>query len=92
MLLGYNHNIQYAGHTFHVQTEDSGAPSYTITTELFLGGVVISNLKDVYADPLEKRSKDTLRKRMQDQHKAMMKSLINGLFDIAIAHQAPSSR
>ena len=92
MIPGYNHNIDYAEKVFHVQTEDSGPTSFTITTEIFIGGNVIESRKQVYCEGQESCPSDgDLRELMQTQHKAMMKELVNGAFDALIAERAQFS-
>ena len=50
MVLGFNHNIQYKGEIFHIQTEDSGVETPHIITLLYRGGTIISSKKTSYAD------------------------------------------
>src|SRR6266849_5163165 len=49
-ILGYNHNIQFHGQVFHVQTEDSGAQHARLFTHLFVGGTILASKKHEY-DP-----------------------------------------
>lgn len=82
MLPGFNHNIQHRNATYHVQTEDAGGSAGQIVTNLFLGGNVISTKRCSYQDLLELPNADAeIRRRMQDQHKQMMRELIRGNFD-----------
>jgi len=82
MVLGFNHNIQYKGEIFHIQTEDSGVETPHIITLLYRGGTIISSKKTSYADiikvdNLEKVVEDL----MKDQHKEMLRRLKSGDFD-----------
>jgi hypothetical protein len=82
MVLGFNHNIQYKGEVFHIQTEDSGVDSPHIITLLYLGGTIISSKKTSYADiikidDLERVVEDL----MKEQHKDMLRRLKAGEFD-----------
>lgn len=77
-LLGYNHNVRHAGRLFHVQTEDSGPARPVITTHLFIEGTILSSQRTPYS--LDEPESVT-QKRMQEQHKAMLKKLRDGLFD-----------
>ncbi len=80
-ILGYNHNVQYRGLIFHVQTEDSGLRSPHVFTHLFHGGVIVSTRKLVYdAGTVE----EGIKALMQSQHKAVMKELRKGTFDVKI--------
>jgi len=91
MVLGFNHNIQYKGEIFHIQTEDSGVETPHIITLLYRGGTIISSKKTSYADiikvdNLEKVVEDL----MKDQHKEMLRRLKSGDFDERAFGQASS--
>lgn len=80
-ILGYNHNIGHRGLVFHVQTEDSGIENPHIFTHLFHGGVIIFTRKiDYDADADE----SVVKALMQAQHKAVLKELKRGGFDVKI--------
>lgn len=95
-LQGFNHNLRHNGRQFHVQTEDSGSKNPHVFTHLYHGGVVIATMKFEYMSLLESGKtpdnptpetdyRKALRKMMQDQHKAIMKTLRAGEFDDKIA-------
>ncbi|MBN1960927.1 MAG: hypothetical protein JW841_08265 [Deltaproteobacteria bacterium] len=89
MIPGYNHNIKYQETIFHVQTEDSGVDNPHIITHLFVGGNIIDTRKTSYADIAQsERLKEMLVELMQDQHKSMLRDLINGRFDYKIAERS----
>ena len=77
-VLGYNHNVRYAGRLWHVQTEDSGVNNPHIFTHLFHEGTILAT-KRVDYDP----SSDVgvVQKLMQAQHKAMLRDVKAGAFD-----------
>jgi hypothetical protein len=77
-VLGYNHNIQYRGHVFHVQTEDSGPTNPRIFTHLYFGGTILASKRAEY-DPAA--APDIVRTLMQSQHKSILKDLKNGRHD-----------
>jgi hypothetical protein len=82
MVLGFNHNIQYRGEIFHVQTEDSGVDTPQITTLLYLGGVIISSIKTSYADIIKVDNLEkVVEELMKEQHKDMLRRLKAGEFD-----------
>ncbi len=82
MLPGYNHNVNYKGIIFHVQTEDSGVGNPHIITLLYIGGNIVSRKKISYSDIIKhERLEDVVRELMQEQHKAMLRELKNGKFD-----------
>ena len=91
-LLGYNHNVRHAGRLFHVQTEDSGLTRLYVTTHLFLDGTILSTARGQYtADEPD----DVVQKKMQVQHKTMLKRLRDGDFDhgddATLRHRAKSA-
>jgi hypothetical protein len=81
-LLGYNHNLQYKGRIYHVQTEDSGLKSPHVFTHLFHDGIIVSSKKKDYKHLVEVEDSDEqVRKLMQELHKDMMKELMSGVHD-----------
>ena len=79
---GFNHNITHAGRVFHVQTEDSGVNNPNIITHLFVGGNILASKKTSYAELLEAENlQELVRQLMEDQHKQMLRNLVNGVYD-----------
>lgn len=79
---GFNHNIKHKGQVFHVQTEDSGVENAAITTHLFVGGTILATLRCSYADWLAAPDlAQRVRARMEEQHKEMLRNLVNGKYD-----------
>ena len=82
MVPGFNHNIKHQGRVYHVQTEDSGASNPHIITHLFVGGNILATKKTSYADIVQADNLHAIvRELMQEQHKAMLRNLINGVYD-----------
>ncbi len=82
MLSGFNHNLRYKGKIYHVQTEDGGLGNPTIITHVFLGGVILSTVRQSYDDLLSSPGwEDTLRRRMKVQHLDEIRKLFSGTFD-----------
>jgi len=90
MLPGFNHNIRHQERVFHVQTEDNGLADPRIVTQLFLEGHVLAVERAGYADLVEggQAHREHLRERMQNQHKSMLKKLVEGGFDGLLARFA----
>ena len=82
-LLGYNHNVKYGGHIFHVQTEDSGPGNPHLFTHLFFEGSILASKRGQY-DP--SMPEDEVRTMMQAQHKAILKELKQTSYDERITH------
>jgi hypothetical protein len=82
MVLGFNHNIQYKGEIFHIQTEDSGVATPHIITLLYRGGTIIASKKTGYADIIKADNlEQVVEELMKDQHKDILRRLKSGEFD-----------
>jgi|APLak6261679142_1056127.scaffolds.fasta_scaffold00087_16 hypothetical protein len=79
---GFNHNIKHKGKVYHVQTEDSGASNPHIITHLFVGGNILATKKSSYTDIVKSENlAELVREMMEEQHKQMLRNLINGSYD-----------
>ncbi|MGE4608525.1 MAG: hypothetical protein AAEJ52_17445 [Myxococcota bacterium] len=88
MITGCNTNISHREMVFHVQTEDSGRANPHIISHVYYGGTIVGSRKQDYSDAVESPDLDReVRSRIEEQHKAMLKALLNGEFDQAIAGQ-----
>ncbi|RYZ06878.1 MAG: FHA domain-containing protein [Myxococcales bacterium] len=85
--MGFNNNIKFHDHVFHVQTEDSGLDQPHIITHLFAdGGRVIKSHKRSYADSVSRADvAEYVRGLMKSQHLEMVLMLREGRFDNVIA-------
>lgn len=93
-LLGFNNNVRHKGRVFHIQTEDSGVKHPHIITHLFAdGGRILKTVKTSYAEHVGTENMgDTVRRMMQEQHKAMFTALRDGQFDSVIDGAAGAER
>jgi hypothetical protein len=79
---GFNHNIKHKGKVYHVQTEDSGAANPHIITHLFVGGNILATKRSSYTDIVKSENlAELVRDMMEEQHKQMLRNLINGAYD-----------
>jgi hypothetical protein len=79
---GFNHNIKHKGKVYHVQTEDSGAANPHIITHLFVGGNILATRRASYGDIVKSENlAELVRELMEEQHKEMLRNLINGSYD-----------
>jgi hypothetical protein len=84
MVVGFNHNLKHKGRTYHVQTEDSGLENPHVITHLFVGGNVIASKKTSYADIVRAENLPrVVRDLMEEQHKEMLRNLVDGVYDDA---------
>jgi FHA domain len=88
--MGYNNNIKFKEHVFHVQTEDSGLDQPHIVTQLFAdGGRIIKAHKRSYADQVNRSDvAEYVRELMKGQHLEMVLALRDGKFDDVLAGRA----
>src|SRR5207302_4459974 len=88
--VGFNNNLKYKEHEFHVQTEDSGLRLPHIITHLFAdGGRVIKSHKRSYAESVDRPDVvPFVRAMMKAQHMEMVLLLREGKFDEVIAGKA----
>jgi hypothetical protein len=82
-LLGYNTNVRHKGKVYHIQTEDSGVDRPHIITHVFAdGGRIIASKKTDYSAQIAVDNLTVLVKaKMQEQHKAMLIALRDGVYD-----------
>ena len=82
MVTGFNHNVKHRGKVYHVQTEDSGLANPHIITHLFVGGNILASKKTSYADiAAAENLHQVVRELMEEQHKEMLRNLVNGVYD-----------
>jgi hypothetical protein len=93
MVTGFNHNIKHKGKLYHIQTEDSGLENPHIITHLFVGGNILASKKTSYADIVGADNlAQVVRELMEEQHKEMLRNLINGVYDDIDAAYASQAR
>src|SRR5690349_10965902 len=82
MVQGFNHNIKHKGKLYHIQTEDSGRDNPHIITHVFVGGNILASKKTSYSDIVQaERLEQIVRELMEEQHKSVLRNLINGVYD-----------
>jgi hypothetical protein len=92
MLTGYNTDFKYQGKVYHVQTEDGGVNSPFITSLLYHQGAILSSRKTSYEDILKADCLDeVVREIMMEQHKQMIRDLMQGKLQIGQAAQQPAA-
>ncbi len=90
MLTGYNTDFKFQGKVYHCQTEDGGVNSPYITSLLYYQGAILASRKTSYADILKADClDDVVRDLMMEQHKQMIRDLMQGKLDLNNApHEA----
>ena len=93
MLTGYNTDFKFQGKIYHVQTEDGGANSPFITSLLYHQGAILSSRKTSYADILKADClEEVVRELMMEQHKHMIRDLMQGKLKIHTALRETSTQ
>lgn len=88
---GYNHNVKHRGRIFHIQTEDSGPKNPVIITHLFVGGTILATDRLSYEDLVGAEGYEaTVRERMKEQHKVMLRKLVHGTLDRLLGFGEPA--
>jgi hypothetical protein len=88
--VGFNNNVKYRDHVYHIQTEDSGLNKPHIITHLFAdGGRIIKSHKRSYADQVSRPDVALfVRGLMKGQQMEMIIALRDGKFDDIIEGRA----
>src|SRR5262249_15101149 len=92
--VGFNNNVKYRGHAFHVQTEDSGLDMAHISPHLFAdGGRIIKSTMRSYADAADGGDVGaSVRALMKGKPLEMVLALREGVVDPIIDGQKPAGR
>jgi hypothetical protein len=90
MLTGYNTDFKFQGKIYHCQTEDGGVNNPAIISLLYFQGAILASRKTSYADILKADCLDeVVRELMMEQHKQMIRDLMQGKLDLNNApHEA----
>lgn len=93
MLFGHNSNVKAGDTTYHVQTEDRGATNALIDTTVYFRGRVLHRRTNNYFDllPLNADSEQALKKRLDEQHRAVVEELRTGSLHLALPHDERNS-
>lgn len=79
MLTGYNTDVKHEGIIYHVQTEDGGTENPFIVSLIYQGGRILASRKTSYGHLLGTENLiSRLRDLLENQHKAMIKSILTG--------------
>ena len=79
MITGFNTDIQHAGVTYHVQTEDKGLETPLILSLVYVGGAIIASKRSRYEDLIESGfDEQALTERLQRQHKLICAAIKSG--------------
>jgi hypothetical protein len=93
MLTGYNTDFKFQGKIYHVQTEDGGINSPSITSLLYHQGAILASRKTSYADIIKADClEEVVRELMMEQHKQIIRDLMQGKLQIRTNVQPATSK
>jgi len=98
MITGYNTDVRHGNRVFHVQTEDKGVSNPRIETLIYVGGEILDSYRSSYEDLVSSSplADTTLQGRMDEQHRAIIRDIKNGKYDLTppdvLEHQAFNDR
>lgn len=79
MITGFNTDIEHAGVTYHVQTEDKGLDTPLILSLVYVGGAILASKRTSYKDLLETGlNLEELTERLNRQHKLICAAIRAG--------------
>lgn len=83
MITGFNTDVDFEDRIFHVQTEDKGVGNPVVETLIYCSGEIVAQQVTSYADLAESGScsEDKVLERMENQHQAMIRQILNGKFE-----------
>lgn len=90
MLTGYNTDIDHAGTTYHVQTEDRGEGNPVIESLVYANGEILYSRRTPYAELLAQGIEEkTLASIMDRQHRTLVEVIRRGRLKELTARAAP---
>jgi hypothetical protein len=79
VLTGYNTDIEHAGTTYHVQTEDKGRSNPLVETLVYTSGEILYSRRTPYHDLVEQDvDLGTIATVMERQHRAIVEAIGSG--------------
>jgi hypothetical protein len=79
VITGFNTDIEHAGITYHVQTEDKGLDTPLILSLVYVGGAILASKRTSYQDLLETGfNLEELTERLNRQHKLICAAIRAG--------------
>jgi hypothetical protein len=87
MITGFNTDVRYEGHVYHVQTEDGGTDNPILESLVYIGGTVVAKKLTPYPEPLnEDASQEALASLLKRQHQVIIGAIKAGRIEDLIRH------
>jgi len=79
VLTGYNTDIEHAGTTYHVQTEDKGRSNPIVESLVYARGEILYSRRTSYRDLVEEKVEaDAIASLMERQHQTIVEAIKRG--------------
>jgi hypothetical protein len=91
---GFNTDVEVGQQVFHVQTEDRGAAFLRIDTAVYQDGMVLHRHSSDYEQFAQSAefSPETLRERVETQHRAVIQDIRSGALDSRITEAIENAK
>ena len=87
MITGFNTDVKYEGHVYHVQTEDRGKENPILESLVYVGGTVVAKKLTPYSDQLVKGAgEETIAALLKRQHQVIIAAIKAGRIEDLISH------
>ena len=87
MITGFNTDVKYEGHVYHVQTEDRGLDNPMFESLIYIGGSIVAKKLTPYSDKLNQgATEETLASLLKRQHQVIVAAIKAGRIEDLIRH------
>ncbi|HSB08567.1 MAG TPA: hypothetical protein VLM38_03575 [Blastocatellia bacterium] len=87
MITGFNTDVKYEGHVYHVQTEDRGKENPILESLVYVGGTIVAKKLTSYSDQLvEGAGEDAIAALLKRQHQVVIAAIKAGRIEELISH------
>ena len=87
MITGFNTDVPYEGHVYHVQTEDGGRDNPSFQSLVYIGGTIVAKKLTPYPEPVNDESRpEKLALLLKRQHQVIIAAIKAGRIEDLIRH------
>ncbi|MFY9554561.1 MAG: hypothetical protein WAV47_07555 [Blastocatellia bacterium] len=91
MIPGFNTDVAYEGHVYHVQTEDRGNANPILESLVYVGGTIVAKKLTPYSDQLiDGATSETIASLLKRQHQVVIAAIKAGRIEDLIRHTQKS--
>ncbi len=84
MQKGFNSDVNFKGHKYHIQTEDWGFQNPYLVSRVFRQGAVLTTIKTPYIEilkePVPRDQVEVIQSALRNQHTLVVERLLSGEF------------